>query len=251
VQGALKVKAGFDTMKYALVFLLFGAACAYHAATSQVLGAQVLAAWCAIAFGGVGLAYGFVGPRAFLKQPDGRLSWLSYALFGPYHALNWFSLLGFRRAAKENAWDKIGDNVFLGCRLSERDVPEIKRLGVLSVLDLTSEFSEVGALRALSYRCIPILDTRAPSLESLRDGAEWIDEGAARGPVYVHCALGHGRSATFVAAYLLRSRQARTVEEAIEKIQLLRPRIGLHPEQASVLRQLAAEEAARAQSEAL
>lgn len=238
-------------MKYAIVFGLFGLTCAFYAVTVEVLALRVAAASFAVAFCGVGLAFGFVGPRGFMKRSDGKLHWLSYVLFGPYHALNWLSLWAFRRAAKENAWDKICDNVLLGCRLSERDVPEIKRLGIVSVLDLTSEFSEPPALRELCYRCIPLLDTRAPSLEQLQDGAAWIQAQSTRGPVYVHCALGHGRSATFVAAYLLRSRQAWTAEEAIEKIQRLRPRIGLHPEQTAVLRQLAAEEAARTKSEAL
>ncbi|MBM0742981.1 dual specificity protein phosphatase family protein [Phormidium sp. CLA17] len=182
-------------MKYAVVFVLFGLICAFYAATLPVLAVRIIAASFAIAFSGVGLAYAFIGHRAFLKNPNGELSLLSYVLYWPYHLLNWFSLLGFRRFGKENAFDKIDENVYLGCRLGASDKRDIEKLGIKSVLDLTCEFSETPALRRLSYRCIPILDTRAPSLESLKSGAEWIQEESAKGPVYVHCALGHGRSA--------------------------------------------------------
>ncbi len=227
-------------MKYAVVFLLFGFTCAFYAATSQAFALRLIFISFAIAFGGVGLAFAFIGPRAFLKKSNGQLSLLSYVFYGPYHLLNWFSLLAFRRGGKENAFDQIEENVVLGCRLSQSDQHEIERLGIQSVLDLTCEFSEIPALRRLSYRCIPTLDTRAPSLELLQDGAKWIEEQAAKGPVYVHCALGHGRSATFVAAYLLLSGKARTPQGAIEQIRLLRPRIGLHPEQVALLEKMAA-----------
>ncbi|HEX8834778.1 MAG TPA: dual specificity protein phosphatase family protein [Abditibacteriaceae bacterium] len=227
-------------MKYAVVFILFGFTCAFYAATSQVLAVRIMAASFAVAFSGVGLAYAFIGHRAFLKKLNGQLSFLSYVLYWPYHLLNWLSLRGFRRRGRENAFDKIDENVYLGCRLSNNDKGDIEKLGIKSVLDLTCEFSEIPALRQLSYRCIPIPDTRAPSLELLKSGAEWIHEESLAGPVYVHCALGHGRSAMFVAAYLLFSGKALTAQEALDKIKIIRPRIGLHPEQVALLEKMSA-----------
>lgn len=153
--------------------------------------------------------------------------------------MNGISLWGFRRAGKENAFDKINENLYLGCRLGRRDEAAIGQLGLKSVLDLTCEFGELPLLRGLSYRCIPILDTRAPSLEALRDGAEWVRAEAAKGPVYVHCALGHGRSAIFVAAYLLLTDKATTAAEAVGTLQQLRPRVGLHAEQVRLLERMA------------
>jgi protein-tyrosine phosphatase len=225
-------------MRYAVVFILFGLVCAFYAATSQVLAVRILAVSFAIAFLGVGLAYAFIGHRAFLKKPNGQLGFLSYVLYWPYHLINWFSLLGLRRSGKESAFNKIDENVYLGCRLSNNDKHDIEKVGIKSVLDLTCEFSEITILRQLSYRCIPILDTRAPSLASLKAGAEWIKEESAKGPVYVHCALGHGRSTMFVAAYLLLSGKADTAQEAIDKVKALRPRIDLHPEQVALLKQM-------------
>lgn len=226
-------------MKYAVVFILFGLTYAIYAVTSQIIVVKFFATSFAIAFSGVGLAFAFIGQRAFLKRTNGQLSFLSYVLYWPYHALNWLSLSAFRCGGKENAYDKIDENVYLGCRLSQKDKNDINKLGIKSVLDLTCEFSEISALRQLSYRCIPVLDSRAPTMEQLKVGAEWIREEATKGPVYVHCALGHGRSATFVAAYLLLSGKARTAQEAIEKIRAFHPRIGLHSEQIARLEEIA------------
>lgn len=221
-------------MKYALVFLVLAVACAFYAATAAPWLLRVFFLSCTFAFGGVGLAYGFIGPRAFLKRDDGRLFALSYFIYAPYHALNALSLWSFRRNARENSWDEIAPNIYLGCRLNARDKAAIERLKIARVLDLTSEFAETPFLRALDYRCVPLLDTRAPTLTQLRDGANWIAQNDK--PIYVHCALGHGRSATFVTAYLLLSKRANSAEDAVAQIQKLRPRIGLTREQMAVLK---------------
>jgi hypothetical protein len=223
-------------MKYAVVFLIFGLTCAFYAFAVEPLFFKFLTAAFAISFISVGLAYAFIGPHAFLKKPDGRLSVLSYVLYWPYLVINWLLLAAFRHGKRENAFDLIAPNVYLGCRLSPRDEADITKLGIASVLDLTCEFSEIQKLRSLPYLCIPLLDTTAPSVEQLEAGAKWIQEQSERGPVYVHCALGHGRSATFVAAYLLRSNQTQAVHEAIELIKRFRPRIGLHPPQIAILK---------------
>lgn len=228
-------------MKYAIVFILLGLACIFYAATSHILVIRLFSASVAIALFCVGLAFAFIGQRAFLKKPNGQLSLLSYFLYWPYHLLNWFSLICFRHCGGENAYDKIEENVYLGCRLSHSDKQDIESMGIKSVLDLTCEFSEILPLRRLSYHCIPILDTRAPSLAELKAGAEWINQKITEGPVYVHCALGHGRSATFVAAYLLLAGKAKTPQEAIDKIKILRPKISLHPEQFALLKKITAE----------
>ncbi len=228
-------------MKYVIVFITFGLVCAWLAMTWQVLAARLVAASFATAFCGVGLAYAFIGPRAFLKKSNGQLSILSTLFYAPYHLLNWLSLAAFRRAGHENAFDEIVDGVFLGCRLNASDHATIQKLDIKSVLDLTCEFSETPALRRLTYLCIPILDASAPSLKTLKSGAAWIESQVAHGPVYVHCALGHGRSATFVAAYLILAGKARTPREAIDKIKTLRPKVGLQPDQLALLEQFAAQ----------
>ena len=107
---------------------------------------------------------------------------------------------------------------------------------IVSTLDLTAEFSELAFVRALDgYKCLPVLDTEAPSMEQLRSGSDWIAGRIEAGPVYVHCALGHGRSATMVAAFLMRSGRAPSAEGAVEMVARQRPKIGLHPRQFAAL----------------
>ena len=141
----------------------------------------------------------------------------------------------FFRMTNREPWTKIDDAVFLGCRLRNRDESRSdNNLQIDSVLDLTSEFNEVAALRRLPYCCIPLLDTNAPSPAQLKCGVGWIIDNAQRGNVYVHCALGHGRSATFVVAYLMTT-QHQTFDEALQIVQRLRRGIQLSKAQHRVL----------------
>lgn len=226
-------------MKYAVIFIAFGLVCVFLAATASNVFFKFVAVSSSLAFCCVGFAYMFNEPKAFGKKSDGRLNFFSYLVYWPYHLLNSFSLFVFRRVARENAFDKIDNNVYLGCRLNRGDGQFISRLNIRSVLDLTCEFSETASLRQLSCRCIPVLDTCAPTLSELRDGAAWINQQSKEGAVYVHCALGHGRSATFVAAYLLLNGKAHSAQEAINQVAALRHGIELSASQRALLEQMA------------
>lgn len=72
----------------------------------------------------------------------------------------------------------------------------------------------------------------------LRAAVTCIEESVKIGPVYVHCALGHGRTATVVLAYLLVTRQAATIREGLARLGALRPGVGLSRQQAKSLREL-------------
>jgi protein-tyrosine phosphatase len=54
--------------------------------------------------------------------------------------------------------------------------------------------------------------------------------------VYVHCALGHGRSACVVIAYLLSVGSVRTFFAGTGVLRSLRPGVRLDPEQRRLLR---------------
>ncbi|BCM90180.1 putative protein YnbD [Abditibacteriota bacterium] len=224
-------------MKYAFVFSALGLVCAFYCLSVDVFWLRLVFASLALCWSGVGAAYAGVGGRIFGKRRDGRLALWS-AAFWPFHLLNYVLLSSFRRGKKENRFDLVAENIWLGCQLGAGDEAELSSHHVRAVLDLTCEFAEVPFLRRLNYRSIAILDTRAPTLEQLQEGADFLLQSAAYGPVYVHCALGHGRSALFVAAYLVRSGQAKTAGEAVEMVRAKRPRIGLYPGQYAVLERL-------------
>lgn len=56
----------------------------------------------------------------------------------------------------------------------------------------------------------------APSPAAIQQGVEWVQRELAEGrSVYIHCAHGHGRSATVLAAVLIATGQSATAEQAV------------------------------------
>ena len=181
-----------------------------------------------IAFLGVSLAYLLGNPRIFLKQPRGNLSWLSYLIFWPYFLLNTFTLALFCSFSKENSINEIIPNLYLGRRLWPFEVQYLSTFGINSTLDLTAEFNEISFIRNHhDYWCIPILDTLAPTVKQLELAVAWLKTRLDRQEnVLVHCALGHGRSAIIIAAFILQSGIMKNSNDALNFIQS--KRTGLH-----------------------
>ncbi len=211
--------------KYAITFLILAAA----------LAAMGVAAWGTIGLGAIAfgytafsflllaVAYGKGGVGLLGKSPDGRLRPSSWLLFAPYHALNRISLWLYRRTSREPALVQVVSNLYFGRRLSSRESCELLPHHCIGVLDLAGEFSEVHRLREVErYRSLPILDGTAPAEELLWEAVGWLRELVPLGPVYVHCALGHGRSATVVVAYLLSTGLVGTALEGERRLRSLR-----------------------------
>ena len=91
-----------------------------------------------------------------------------------------------------------------------------------AVVDLCAELPGCAGSQA-----IPLLDLIPPTPESLARAATTIEQARAAGPVLVCCALGYGRSAAAVAAWLVLTGRARSVEEAADRIRRARPRVVL------------------------
>jgi protein-tyrosine phosphatase len=95
------------------------------------------------------------------------------------------------------------------------------------VIDLTSEFSEPRAVRTgCAYLCLPTLDNAAPDPEVFREAVQ--KAAVWESPVYLHCALGHGRSALVAAAVLRKRGLADSPEEAFAQVQQARPGVRLN-----------------------
>jgi hypothetical protein len=164
-------------------------------------------------------------------------------MFAPYFLLSAATFTLYRTFSRGSAYVQVAPNLFLGRRLTDR---EAEAGGWASVLDLAAEFPALPWEQTCSaYRSLPVLDAAAPSEEELRQAALWIAEAVKAGPVYVHCALGHGRSACVIVAYLLSIGEIGTVDEGAQRLQSMRPGVQLSPAQLQVLRRFEAQSACR------
>ena len=177
-------------------------------------------AWPALSLALVALNYGVLGAQGFQKRADGRLTPAARWLYAPYLAGAWTnSRLWTRRHPQA---DLIVDNVWLG-----RIPTSAEQASFSAVVDLCAELPINPQGRA--YQCLPVLDLIAPTPAECRRAAEAIERLRASGPLLVCCALGYSRSATAVAAWLLHSGRAATVDQALAVIRTARADVVLHP----------------------
>jgi hypothetical protein len=225
-------------VKLGIIYLALGVALVTLGFTP---GARALPGWVALsagaAFGLLGLAYLRSWPGLLGKRQSGRMLVSSYVVFWPYHAVCYLSLLAARFFRTDPPMNEIIPGLWQGGRLLPWDkTPAIGR-GFVGVLDLTAEFSEIPFLRrAAGYGCIPMLDRSGPTPAQLDAGVRFITEGLRRGPVYVHCALGYGRSSVFTLGYLLKSGNCSSLSEARSLLRTKRRRARLNREQLRALK---------------
>ena len=226
-------------MKYAIAFSVLAAGLLALAGSPASPVGRLLLLACAIASAGLALAYALRRTGLLGKRADGSLAPLAWLVFWPYLLTNFASLWLYRRLSREEPCSEIVPGRFLGGRPLRMDRAGFEERAIASTLDVTAEFPEVGYARAGAYLCVPLLDTLPPTREQLCLAAEWIGQRMAKAPVLVHCALGHGRSASVVAAYLLSAGHASTAGEALALLLARRPGVGLHDAQRRALEEYA------------
>jgi hypothetical protein len=215
--------------------VLLGAA--LIAAAWWVSGPAWLVVWPALAVTIVGLGYLGLGPRVFGKRADGTIAPVPLVLLFPYHVVAWLRLRLDAMRASEDAWNEVAPGVFLGRRLTHAgELPP----ATAAVIDLTAEFRATpGIAERREYRTLPTLDTLAPEYAAFAELVRWA--ASHPGPIYVHCAAGHGRSAAVAAAILLVRGHARDATEAEVLLKKARPLVWLHGAQRQAVERLARE----------
>ena len=188
--------------------------------------------WPAIALGIVAIAYFRAGPIAFHKT-GGKLPWSTRFVLAPCLLGQYLSLLYYRSQCR--LWDKVTPQIWIGGKLGRRSANKALCSGVVSVLDLSAEFSEAKPFRKINYRNIPVLDLTAPTQAQLVEISKFIGDHSRNGAVYVHCKIGYSRSAAAVTAYLIMSGKVKTAEEAFAMIRRVRPSVVIRPEVRSAL----------------
>ncbi|GAB4820623.1 hypothetical protein N2152v2_007669 [Parachlorella kessleri] len=165
------------------------------------------------------------------KTQRGYIPLWSRILWWPYHLGLRTKLRTQRKVSTEDGWNQITPCYFLGAWPSEEAlVPTVKP----AVLDVTCELP----LQVIppAYLCLPVWDTHGPTPRLIEKGVQWAGEMRAAGrPVLVHCAHGHGRSATVLCAILMAEGQASSIDEAEALLMAKRPRVKLNERQRNAL----------------
>lgn len=165
------------------------------------------------------------------KRKDGTISSVSKTLFWPYHAGLRAKLAMQRRVSSEPAWNQITPTYFLGAWPSEEAlVPTVHP----AVLDVTCELPL--QVHPPAYKMIPVWDTHSPLPNQIDDAVLWAQEQERQGrQILIHCAHGHGRSATILCAILIADGQAGSIAEAEAILKKQRPRVRLNVRQRASL----------------
>lgn len=202
-----------DRRRLAVRYAL-GAAAAATAALA-LGGAALWLLWPAVALGLVAFAYAASGARAFQKRGT-RHSPASTVLFAPYTLGAWINSRLWTR--RRPAPDHVVDGVWIGRMPSAR---EMRSRPFPTLVDLAVELpAPRGPWRHAGF---PWLDLVAPDASALAAAAQAIESARTHGDVLVVCALGYGRSAAAVAAWLVLTGRAGNAGAALAIVRSRRP----------------------------
>ncbi|MEL6348363.1 MAG: dual specificity protein phosphatase family protein [Myxococcota bacterium] len=218
-------------MVLGILFLSLALSSAAHA----LLNGPLLTGFFSLGLLGAAAGWLGAGPRIFGKRPDGTVPHWAYPLHWSWYALATVSFYGRRWSTGEDAWNTVAPNLIVGRRLVAAERARLNDLPLSAILDMTAEFNGVR-MPDVPFLNLPVLDGTAPTHAQLDQAVAWIDEHIHDGPVYVHCMMGHGRSATAAAAWLMRHNPGLSVEAAQAQLRIGRPRIRLAPDQRRALR---------------
>jgi protein-tyrosine phosphatase len=190
--------------------------------------------WPAAVMLAVAVVYLVQAPRVLGKRPDGTIAWWGWLAWAPLFAYMRLLHELARGLTDEPVANEVAPGVWVGRRPRLHELPP----GIAIVVDLCAELAAApGVASAVAfgrkYLAIPTLDAMSPTPREIARAVD--DMLAAGGPAFVHCAFGHGRSATVAAALLIRRGDA-TLEDVERQLRARRPRIGLNDHQRRALR---------------
>jgi protein-tyrosine phosphatase len=195
--------------------------------------------WPAAVWLAVAIVYLAQAPGAFGKRRDGTLAWWAWLVWAPI--FGYMRLLHelARSLTGEPVADEVAPGVWVGRRPRRHELPA----GIAIVVDLCAELPAAPGVAAdRRYLVIPTLDATAPPPGEIVRAVEAVL--ATPGAAFIHCAFGHGRSATVAAAVLVRRGDA-TLDDVEQILRAARPRIGLNAYQRRMLAEAVASMSAK------
>ena len=138
-------------------------------------------------------AYWIKNPKLIAgKDENGNINWIIFLINFPWLIITYSVWLVQFWLSRENKCDRITNNIDIGCypidmRNCEYDI----------VIDLTSEFPKPRNILC-EYHCYPNLDGIALVNINIPLGITKTSK------IFIHCAQGHGRSATYCSFLLLK-----------------------------------------------
>ena len=211
-------------------------------------GVMWVMAWPALAVIVIGFGYLGLGPSVFGKRPDGSLQPLRALAFLPYHVVAFLRMHWDAWRHHEDAWNEVAPGLYLG-RRTMGALPNETRV----VVDLTAELPAIHGVNAsvqigaLRYFVLPTLDATAP--EEIAFVRLVQDLASHDGVIFIHCAAGHGRSATLAAAIVVARSLADDAKGAEAHLKRARPLVHLHREQRALVDRFAQMRSRQASSE--
>ncbi len=176
-------------------------------------------------------AYAAGGDSAgWLRRGGNPIAALVLAMLWPYARVARVLNAGATVLMREDRCNTVAPNLVIGSAPVAGHRRALEEAGVDAVCNVCFEFP--GLLGPMGGRDVPFayqpfLDAVAPPLAPLRAAVQWVTEQRAAGrTVLVHCAQGHGRSATVAAGVLVRMGDVASVDAAVELLRAHRP--GIH-----------------------
>jgi len=175
------------------------------------------------------LAYGFRSAGRDVERFAFRAGWsiIVRTILLPYLALGAVTLYLARWFDREALLNPVAPGIAIGRLPFPSERIELERVGIRAVLNLCWEFPRVSGIDrvpGLATARVPILDGAAPTDRQFRDACACVARWRAEGRfVLIHCAQGHGRTATVAAAVLCELGLASDAEEALSLIRSARP----------------------------
>lgn len=244
-------------MRYALVFGLLGGALLALAARSVGLADG---AWRPRALGELYLAVCFLtlasvyGLREVGVEVEDLLvrpvwSILARAVLLPYLLVGAAVLFMSRWFDREGLLNPLAPGLFIGRLPFPSELPKLRAAGIGAVLNLCWEFPRLSGMDGeldVQTAHAPILDGAPPSDRRFEEAIQRVEQWRAEGrSVLIHCAQGHGRTATIAAAVLIRLGLASDIDEALSMIQAARPLAKPSRQQKAALRRYVVENLSR------